>query len=280
MMKLELLAMTAVPCRVGESPIWDGEAGRIRWCDIDGQAIWSCHLDGGDPVCVLFDEPVGAIGLAGDGWLWVALRRTVGLWHVDRGRFETVADIELGSPAARLNDGKVAPDGSFWIGSTALAEIQARSSSLYRVGGDGKVTVKATGLGISNGLAFHGGRVFLADTATGALGCYTETAGPLADPLWSACLTREDGLPDGGLCDEQGRYLSAGVTAGCLNIFAGDGRHVQRMPVPVSAPTSLAFAGPCNDHLVVTSLRRPQSGRHDGKTLIFKYRQGDASEPL
>jgi sugar lactone lactonase YvrE len=63
------------------------------------------------------------------------------------------------------------------------------------------------------------------------------------------------GRPDGGTCDAEGFYWSAGVSAGRLNRFGPDGRLIQSQTVPAAAPTMPCFGGADFRTLYLTSLR-------------------------
>ena len=67
------------------------------------------------------------------------------------------------------------------------------------------------------------------------------------------------GRPDGGSCDAEGFYWSAGVSAGRLNRFAPDGTLAEAYDVPVPAPTMPCFGGPGFATLFLTSLREGRS---------------------
>ena len=68
-----------------------------------------------------------------------------------------------------------------------------------------------------------------------------------------------DGRPDGGSCDADGFYWSAGVSAGRINRFAPDGRLVEHYETPVVAPTMPVFGGKDFRTLYLTSLREGRS---------------------
>jgi sugar lactone lactonase YvrE len=62
------------------------------------------------------------------------------------------------------------------------------------------------------------------------------------------------GRPDGGACDAEGFYWSAGVSAGRLNRFAPDGMLAAAFDVPAPAPTMPCFGGADFRTLFLTSL--------------------------
>ena len=57
-----------------------------------------------------------SIGLRADGGAIVGLRDRVALWDYG-GEFRTLAIIEPDLPDNRLNEGRVGPDGAFWVGT-------------------------------------------------------------------------------------------------------------------------------------------------------------------
>ncbi len=57
-----------------------------------------------------------SIGLRHDGCAIVGLNKRVVLWELDD-CFDTLAEIEPDLPHNRLNEGCVALDGSFWVGT-------------------------------------------------------------------------------------------------------------------------------------------------------------------
>ena len=151
---------------VGESIVYDDRSDALLWVDICGRRIHRLQLRDGAHETWPTPEFVTSIGLRHDGGAIVGLTKRVVLWDFDD-RFETFADVEPDLPDNRLNEGCVAPDGSFWVGTmqSNLAEdgspkeITANTGALYRVAPDGQVT-RLTGaeFGITNTLAWTQGR--------------------------------------------------------------------------------------------------------------------------
>ena len=82
-------------------------------------------------------------------------------------------------------------------------------------------------------------------------------------------MTDRDGRPDGAALDRQGRYWIAGVDGAALYVYAPDGTPLFDVPVPVQAPTNLAFWGPDGDKLAVTS--KADDG-HGGRLMSASFR--------
>lgn len=243
---------------IGESPVWDGPGRRLYWCDIPGRAVHALELDTGARRVWRFDSEVGSLGLARSGRLVVALRKRVILFETETGREDQVAEIEPEIPMTRTNDGKVGPDGAFWVGTMDERPDRQPIAALYRVAADGRVERKVDGLKVSNGLAW---------SADGRTMFHSDSRGPWIDrwrfdPATGAISERRriveldeaEGRPDGGACDVEGGYWSAGISAACLNRFSPDGKLLLKIPLPVPAPTMPCFGGEDMRRLFVTSL--------------------------
>ncbi|MGO7206442.1 SMP-30/gluconolactonase/LRE family protein, partial [Rhizobium ruizarguesonis] len=132
------------PLTVGESPVWDEETGTLWFVDIQAPALVRRSASG---KIDRFDMPaaIGALGLCRDHRIVVALQTGVHLFDPVAGDFELVSDPVGRHINCRLNDGKVGPDGHFWIGSFSEAKPQTDEAALYRVGADGRTRTVATG---------------------------------------------------------------------------------------------------------------------------------------
>ncbi len=264
-----MLTFYPVPATTGrilESPVWDARESAILWCDIPAGKIFELKLDAGAighgaRRSWSFDGPVGSFGLADDGRLVVACGRSVFWLDRDTGAISLLAHVEDDGSPTRLNDGKVGPDGAFWIGSMDDTAAKAPVGGLYRVLANGKVERKASGIMTSNGLAWSADAawMFHADSRGPVIDRwdFDVQTGAIAGRQRIATLDEASGRPDGGATDQGGVYWSAGVSAGRLNLFNFEGALLGIHPFPVPAPTMPCFGGPDLQTLFVTSLRRP-----------------------
>ncbi len=252
-----------------ESPVWDDRRGTLFACDINGRKVHEIDLNKGPLREWAFESEVPCLGLAESGKLVISLSRQIILFDPDTEQRQTIWDGYDEPETSRLNDGKVGPDGAFWVGSMDARPQREPISKLYRVTADGKAEIRAEGFEISNGLAW---------TADGATMFHTDSRGPWIDRYDFDVATglisnrnrireldEESGRPDGGACDAEGAYWSAGVSAGVLNRFDRDGTLLDRVPTPVPAPTMPCFCGPDLTLIAITSHRLgnpdvPQSG--------------------
>jgi sugar lactone lactonase YvrE len=264
--------LSALGCRVGECPLWDERREILFICDVLAPAIHGIALDGTRTASWNFEQPVGSFGLTESGRLILALGREIALLDPDSGALNPFA----GTPEPetnRLNDGKVGPDGRFYIGSMDDRPEKEPLGVVYQVSANGAVKALFGGIKISNGLAWSpDGRVlYHSDSCGPTIDAYDfdPQTGELSGKRRFATLDDATGRPDGGACDVQAHYWSAGVSAGMLNRFAPDGTLVSRHRVPCKAPTMPGFCGPGLRQLAVTSLSiGPLPGPGDGDLFI------------
>lgn len=282
-MTQEITRVAECQCQVGESIVWDDERNQLLWADIPAGTIYAHDPQSGSLSHWQLPEPVGAFGLADDGRLVVGMVSGVHLFDRASGKLVLLVDPEpeqaANRPKHRLNDGKVGPDGAFWIGSM---HTETPTAALYRVTGDGRAERKVEDLNTSNGLAFSadGRTMFHSDSRQQWIDRHDldPVSGALSNRVRIASPGETDGRPDGAATDMEGTYWSAGVSAGCLNRYDRDGRLLARIPVPPRAPTMPCFGGPDMKTLFFTSLRRADAGPDCGN--VFAMRVNVAGVPV
>jgi sugar lactone lactonase YvrE len=254
---------------VGESPVWDAEAQRLLWCDIPAGVIHALHPKSGGRQRWQFDQPVPSFGLAQNGRLVVALRNEVVLFDPESGATELVAGVSHAKSGMRLNDGKVGPDGAFWVGSMDASSDGAPAGRLFRIGPDGSVRVVAQDIAISNGLAWNsaGTLMYHSDSRGGMwIDCwdFDRATGAIANRRRLRDNDEANGRPDGGACDLEGNYWSAGPSASRINRFSPTGELLDWVDVPLERPTMPCFGGADLKTVFVTSLESSVPDSRDG----------------
>lgn len=258
--------------QLGESPVWDADQGRLLWCDITAGLILAADLKGAVTARWTFPGKVGSFGLCASGRLVVGVARSVCLFDPADGALTTLIALDHEPAVNRLNDGKVGPDGAYWVGTMDDRPDRQPQGTLYRVTADGKAEPRVTGMIVPNGIAWGpGGTVFYHSDSRGrwidaydfapATGAWSNRRRIVAD------IAEEAGRPDGGACDVEGCYWSAGVSAGVLNRFSPEGRLLETVTLPFPAATMPCFGGEDMKTLFVTShaegaaAGHPESGR-------------------
>lgn len=250
-----------VTYQLAECPTWDEKTNRLLWADIQGRSIQSMDWAGKAITTWRFDNEVGSFGLTEDGRLIVSVWDQILLFDPETGKSEVLARIEADKPFTRLNDGKVGPDGAFWVGTMDTRSPREPVAGLYRIDGTGDVAEIRSEIQCSNGLAWSPGGDYMyhSDTSPGWIECYAfdPGTGSLGSKMLFAQQTNETGRPDGATVDANGNYWSGGVSAGVLNCFAPNGELIEAIKLPVDKPTMPCFCGPELDQLVVTSIKQP-----------------------
>ncbi|MDE2791904.1 MAG: SMP-30/gluconolactonase/LRE family protein [Paracoccaceae bacterium] len=255
-MRVALIDQVSIGAILGESPIWLPDSGVFLWLDLLGRKVHRYDPRKRENVVVAdgFSENLACLArLAGGHVLLVTATAFV---QLDPASGTTVA---IDSPLVPgddtcFNDGKVAPDGSFWLGTSDVDETDA-TGSLHRIAGT-RVDVVDSGFVISNGPAFAPGgrRAYFADSAGRRILQY-ELGGaglPVSRSEFTA-VPDADGLPDGLTVDSSGHVFSAHWQGSRITVYGPDGVIRERIRLPARNITSCTFGGHDLSHLLVTS---------------------------
>ena len=258
---------------LGEGPVWDADHDRVLWVDINAGEVHRGTLSaqGVREVGVLhLQETVGAVVSARDGELLIAGARRLYRVAPD-GAVTPGPELITRRTASRLNDGGCDPDGRFLVGSLALDD-RAGAEVLVRVDQEGGIEMIDQDLGMSNGLAFSpaGDQLYNIDTSARVvwIRAYDSRSGAVGHRQE---FLRVDGSPDGMCVDVEGNLWIAIWGAGEVRCYSAGGAPLAVVEVPAPNTTSVAFAGPALDTLLITTAaeqlgdaqraRYPDSGR-------------------
>lgn len=226
---------------LGESILWDDQAGRLSWVDIHKGHLWHMVPGGESKVHVLPDR-VGAIGLRASGGHVVALAQGFGLWD---GTFHPLATVDAGQPHLRLNDGRCDRFGNFLCGG--MDEAGGKGARLYRLRPDGRVEVLLDGIGCANATCFSpdGETLYFSDMPTRRVLAYRYSPDkPLGAPRLMVDLAGRPGLPDGATVDAEGCLWLTHWGGRAMTRHAPDGRQIAEIALPVTNPTCPCLGGP------------------------------------
>lgn len=262
---LEFEDCIGIETRLGEGPVWDDARQLLWFVDIVDQAVLSWNPVRGQLNRYDMPDLVTSIGLTSDERLLVSLRKEVCFFTPSTGELRHLVTPEGEDAPNRLNDGKVGPDGAFWVGSMHATRPAKPTAALYRISQDGECRKMIADIHVSNGLAWSpdSRTMYHADSREPSIKAwdFDPSTGMIANGRVIAAPTLEEGLPDGAAVDTDGNYWSAGVTGGCINIFDPKGRLLRRLTVPIEAPTMLCFGGADGGTLFLTGLTRETDGK-------------------
>ena len=270
-MGFEIRTHTPAAARLGEAPLWVPSHGVFLWLDLLGREVHRFDpVRGEDRVLARgFAENLACLVPLRDGF--VLLVTATGFLRLDprNGATHPLAAALAPVRGTCFNDGKVAPDGALWLGTSDIEEREA-SGVLYRIGASGVECVER-GVVIANGPAFApDGRVaYFADSVGGRILRYTLDAGgrPIGRTRFAE-IPEAAGVPDGMTTDRDGRLYSAHWQGGRITVYAPEGQIAEVIPLPADNVTSCAFGGGDGSLLFVTSAAReedaaPQSPHGD-----------------
>lgn len=271
------------PLKVGESPTWDDRTGDLWLVDILAPAAICLHANG---QVDRYDMPhkIGCLALCESGDIAVALENGVHLLNPKTGTMKLLCNPDGGRPDSRLNDGKVGPDGCFWVGTRDEAIPQTGNARLYRVMPDGSfTTIIDGGLLTSNGLAWSpDGRTMYHSDSSGLFAQvfdFDPQKGVTGPPRRLHDFAPEEGRPDGAAMDANGFYWIAGILSGGVNRLSPEGEVVEIYKMPAKSPTMPCFGGPDLATIYVTTLSTDNNGTFEHGTL-FAFEAGVRGTPV
>jgi sugar lactone lactonase YvrE len=240
-------------CGTGESPVWDEQQSVLYFCDIPNGRLHRFDPAGAGTRSWQLPEVLGSLALCLSGLILVCQKQKIMTFDTETEVLTPIAAIDEPN-TNRLNDGKVGPDGCFWVGTINEGSDGLASGNLYRVSPDGRTETKVEGLRNSNGLAWSadGRTMYHSDTRGPWIDCWDFSAetGAITNRRRFADVPDAEGRPDGGALATDGTYWSAGSGRGVINRFGPDGKLIEKIAVPVPNPTMPCFAG---DRLFITT---------------------------
>lgn len=270
---------------LGEGPLWDVAAQRLRWVDIMRGRVHSFTPSAGACRNVSVGQPVGALACDDEGGLVLAVRDGFARLAAGSRRLDMLGTVHDG-PGLRMNDGACDPSGRFWAGTMALDQ-RPRAGALYRLDSDLRVHRVLSDVTISNGLDWSpdGRRMYYVDSPTQRIDVFDFDAetGAISNRRALAEIPGEAGLPDGLTVDAEGHVWLALWGGGALRRYDPDGGLERTVPLPVSHPTSCAFGGAALDELYVTSasvaLSPEERARQPHAGGLYRLRPGVSGRP-
>ncbi|MFI4973277.1 MAG: SMP-30/gluconolactonase/LRE family protein [Caulobacterales bacterium] len=269
--------------KCGEAATWCAEERALYWCDVNRFLV---HRMGPDEAVKtwFFGEPVTALSLTDrPGELIVALGSHIILWRPEDDRRRDFGFALPGAPRARLNDGRAAPNGDFWIGSMGNnvgpdgepTHEEAGLGVLYRFRPGAAPSVEKSDLGISNTLCWSPDRrtFYFGDTMRNLIWAYDydpDTGAIGAERPFFQGFDR--GHPDGSATDAQGCLWNCRFAGGCVVRVTPDGRIDRVVEVPARNVTTCCFGGDDLRTLYITTaaMRTDESDRLAGSLFALR----------
>ena len=237
---------------VGESPLWDYRSKELLYIDIRGKSLHSCDWLSGKHSSLPLPQQAGCIALTNDDTLIAAMEE--GIYYLDRkGRYE-LAHPRTPIAGPRFNDGKVGPDGRFYVGTIK----REGGGEFYRLE-KGKALQSVFGdVKVSNGLDWSPDfkTLYYCDTGFHRIDAFDFDVenGSLRNRRTILVITEAMGSPDGMTIDTEGNLWIALWNGGAvIKVDPRIGEIIERVALPASKVSCCAFAGENLEELVITT---------------------------
>lgn len=262
---------------LGETPVWCCRSQSLLWVDILQQRLlryWPArrHIEQRRLDC-LFSA---VLPTEREELFLVVSQQGPRLYHygpdgpgLDNARLETLCPYPADAAGTRPNEAAIAPDGSLWFSTMDLEEERPIGGWYRFAAGDARPRKMMGHVTIPNTLAWHGDRVWFADSAEKR---FYSSDGAAIDTARIRVFDADDKTPDGSALTSAGELINARFGHACLSRYAiGDGEMVfiEDLPLPVRQPSCCAFGGPGRNELFITSASKnlDPPGSLDGALL-------------
>lgn len=234
---------------LGESPLWDQDRQTLFWVDID-RGLLNAFL----PATAEFQvyeigQKLGCIALTQDGHLLLATELGFASYLPGDSAPANFMNVIPPHKGLMFNDGKVSPDGEFWVGSKG----PRGEASLYRLSESLDCRILIENISISNGIGWSLDHKFFyhTDSLNRTIYRYSLQGKELANK--EVFYTPLLGTPDGLAIDADGNLWVAIWDGWRVVKISPEGKETAQILLPVSRPTSVAFGGKDLSTLFITS---------------------------
>lgn len=254
----EAICVAPTSCVLGNGPVWSPSEGFLWWTDLRKAKLHRFNPLTGNTR--RYDLPIraSALGLS-KGRLLMAGDLQIGLYDPETEDYQRLLELPETDTPTRINDGRVAPDGSFWFG-TCDEEGERHIGQYYRLAPDGALEpLRLDPVAISYSFSFSldAETFYTSDTAAQEILAFDHdpATGVLSERRVLASTARAGCYPDGAAIDCDGFLWSAHWAGARIVRYAPDGRIDRVIELPVTRPTNCVFGGADLKTLFVTTAR-------------------------
>lgn len=244
---------------LGEGPVWDYRIQRLFWVDIEGYGLHQYDPSTKKYDTWHFDEMIGAAVLTEDGKLLLAMEKGLASFDLKTAQASPLGVLENSDDRIRFNDGKVGPDGAFWVG-TMDKNCAPKAGNLFRVTSGLQTSLRLPETSISNGLAWTADKktFYYIDSATYSIRAFDFDVkdGVIANGKTVVEVPDNYGSPDGMCIDEEDMLWVAHWGGKCVRRWnPKTGKVLATIEVPAPHVTSCCFGGKSLNTLYITTAR-------------------------
>lgn len=278
MIDIELISVFDTQCELGEGAYYSQKLQRAFWVDIYGCKIHTLDWQSQQLKATTVPEPVCWVKETAPGQLIAGF--SSGIYTLDEylQPQSLIWQLPQTQNHNRLNDAKVDRQGNLYFGTMDRLE-QRNSGNLYRLCGAQSAQIVDTGYVVSNGPAFNPAGDIVYSVSSKERIVYAiniDHSQQVSTKAVHLRLSESQGYPDGVTVDADGCLWVCAWDGNAVLRFAPDGSLIQTIELPVPRVTSITFAGPHLDHIIVTSARTGldekacRDAPDSGNTFVFK----------
>lgn len=256
---------------VGEGPAWDEINNKLYFVDILGCCYYSMYYASGKIVKTDVPQQLGCMAICEDGDLILSMQDGVYFRSPDGNL--SLAHKPVDIKGRRFNDGKVGPDGCYYVGTTD----DNHKGAFYRLS-NGVLTELFDNCGCSNGLDWTDDtkKLYYCDSREQKVECFDFSMlnHNVSNRTTILEIPEKSGSADGMTIDAAGNLWVAVWGGRCvLNIDPSAGKVIKKIDIPAEKVSSCCFAGEDLKDLIITTAslntdltEQPKAGN------IFRYR--------
>jgi len=234
---------------LGECPLWDPKRETLYWVDIDLGLLYQYFPKNTDLKVHRIGQKLGCIALTEIDQLLLATEIGFAIYRPGDNPPSNFLEVIPKNKGLMFNDGKVSPNGEFWVGSKG----PKGQANLYRLNQHLKCIKVLGKISISNGIGWSldGNFFYHTDSFDHIIYRYTLKGDELINK--EVFFTPSVGTPDGLTIDADGNLWVAIWDGGRVIQLSPEGAELGQILLPVSRPTSVAFGGKNLTTLFITS---------------------------
>lgn len=256
-------------CIVAEGPLWDDDNKILMFLDILGESIFKVDYDTRETIKIDVGQQIGCMALCENGDILLAMQD--GIYRMNKNGEKCLAHQPVKIKGRRFNDGKVGPDGCFYLGTTdANGE-----GAFYRLK-DGVLTELFDKCNCSNGLdwSVDGTKMFYCDTPLQKIEVFDfdGKAHSLSNRRTFTEIDISLGTPDGFAMDSEDNIWLGLWGGNAVLEIKTDGSFGEKIEVPAKKASCCCFAGKELDDLVITTASKDDEEEYplSGYTFVKK----------
>ena len=160
---------------LGEGVLWNEQLQYVCWTDIEQSKLYRYQPRTGTLSERDMPHRVACCGfIEGRDDLIVAFDCGIAIYDIRARTLDWVVEPGFLPDGVRFNDGKIDPQGRFWVGTLVEDPDAGVQAALYCLGRDGQLEERISDLTISNGLCWSpdGSVMYHTDSPTGRIDAY------------------------------------------------------------------------------------------------------------